>query len=303
MVVVCLTRCKQCNKCSQLNDGRVCCLCTVGQLVDSLPEGEPVRGVTLLAGELYLLRRKERDHVEVYDVSSYRLLRSLTVPGIHRLTDMTSCEHNHCVYIGDYSGDDFSGCVCRLNVRGTIIRWAVNGKPCGLSVNTAHNVIVVCVHVRKIKEFSTYGDLLRELTLPDDIINPWHAIQTRSGQFIVCHGELGDAVHRVCMMSADGCHIDHSHGRQPGSETGQCNRPRHLAVDDSEFVFVVDLNNRRVTLLSLTLQYLGQVVSRNQLKWGPWRLCLDTDRRLLYVADNEWKDDKWTAGRVVVFRV
>jgi len=73
----------------------------VGQLFHTLPEGEPVRGVTLLAGEIYLLRRKERDQVEVYDVITYRLQRCLTVPDAREFSDMTSCEHNRCMYIGD----------------------------------------------------------------------------------------------------------------------------------------------------------------------------------------------------------
>jgi len=49
------------------------CLCTVRQVVHTLPEGLPVCGVTSLAaaGEIYVLRRKGRkgrDEVEVYDV-------------------------------------------------------------------------------------------------------------------------------------------------------------------------------------------------------------------------------------------
>ena len=166
-------------------------------------------------------------------------------------------------------------------------------------------MIVTCRVVRKVKVFSTHGDLLRELMVPSDVINPWHAIQTRSGQFIVCHGSsmLGDPVHRVCMMSDDGRHIVHSHGGQRGTDTGQYHVPYHLAVDDNEFVFVADVNNRRVTLLSPTLEYVRQVVSRDQLKWRPGRLCLDTERGVLYVVDNEWKDDTYTAGRVVVFSV
>ena len=74
----------------------------MGQLVHTLPEGDRVRGVTLLAGEIYLVRRKERDQVEVYDVITYRLQRRLTVPVARNFIDMTSCEHNRCVYIGDY---------------------------------------------------------------------------------------------------------------------------------------------------------------------------------------------------------
>ena len=73
----------------------------MGQLVHTLPEGEEVRGMTLLAGEIYLLRLKERDQVEVYDVTTYRLQRCLTVPYALDFTDMTSCEHNRCVYIGN----------------------------------------------------------------------------------------------------------------------------------------------------------------------------------------------------------
>ena len=88
-------------------------------------------------------------------------------------------------------------------------------------------------------------------------------------QFIACHGRHGNPVHRVCMISADGRHIVHSHGGQRGSDTDQYNGPIHLAVDDNESVFVADCVNRRVTLLSPTLQYVGQVVSLDQLRWDP----------------------------------
>ena len=173
-------------------------------------------------------------------------------------------------------------------------------------MNAAHNLIVTCRVVRKVKSFSTHGDLLRELILPVDVTNPWHAIQTRSGQFIVCHGARDDPVHRVCMMSDDGRHIVHSHGGQPGSDTGQYIVPVHLAVDDNEFVFVADVLNCHVTLLSPTLEYVRQVVvSRDQLKWWPHRLYLDKQRRQLYVAEIEWNDgqDKMTAGRVTLYSV
>jgi len=251
----------------------------VGHLVHTLPEGELVRGVTLLAGEIYLLRRKERDQVEVYDVTTYRLHRRRTVPNAGAFTDMTSCEHNRCVYIGDCVNG-----VHRLDVQGALTRWDVNDSPVGLSVNAAHNVLVTCPDVGKIKEFSSHGDLLRELTLPGDVIWPLHATQTRSGQFIVCHGR---PVHSVCMISADGRHIVNSHGGQRGSDTDQYNVPHHLAVDDNESVFVADRGNRRVTLLSPTLEYVRQAVSRDQLKGEPWHLYLDTRQRLLYVAVNE----------------
>ena len=278
-----------------------CCLCTVGQVVHTLPEGQPVWGVTSLDNKIFLFRPKERDEVEVYDVINYRLQRCITVPNSRGFTDMTSCEHYHCLYIGDHIAE----CVHRIDVHGAAKRWPVNDKPRGLSVNAAYNMLVTCYRVRKIKEFSSHGDLLRELTLPDDVINPRHTIRLRSGQFIVCHGSRvnKDPIHRVCMITADGRDIVHSHGGQLGSNIGQYDVPGHLAVDGNEFILVVDIGNRRVTLLSPMLDYVSEIVSRDKLKWYPDRLYLDVQRRRLYVTDNKFKDGNYTAGRVAVFSV
>jgi len=261
--------------------------------------------VTSLGEEIYLLRPKRaRDQVEVYDVISYRLLRCLTVPNSRVFNDMTSCKDLLCLYISD----PFVECIHRLELQGNYTQWPVNDRPSGLSVNADHNLIVTCLVHHILKEFSPRGDLLRDLSLPYDVINPWHAIQLTSGQFIVCHGDHHDPIHRVCKVSnpsalPTGGRIINSHGGQPGSNIGQYNRPSHLAVDDNEFVFVVDVNNRRVTLLSPTLDYKRQVVSSDQFKWRPRRLCLDVQRRRLYVAENEFKDGEYTTGRVVVFTV
>ena len=266
----------------------------MGRAVHKLPEGEVVVGVTSLAGRIYVLRSKERNQIEVYDVITYRFQRCLTVQDARVFTDMTSCEHCLCVYIANH----FGACVHRLDLDGSATQWAVNDKPNGLSVNTAHNVLVTCRDVRKIKEFSSHGEMLRRISFPDDVTHPWHAVQLASSQFIVCHSDLDNAIHQVSMISADGRHIVHSHGGQRGSDIGQYSKPRHLAVDSREFVFVADSDNRRVTLLSPTLNYVRQILAGGELTGGPGRLCLDVRRRLLHVADNGKR-----TGRVVIFSV
>ena len=107
----------------------------------------------------------------------------------------------------------------------------------------------------------------------------------------------------MCKISADGRHIIKSHGGQRGSDIGQYDGPAHLAVDNNEFVFVADATNRRVTLLSPTLDYIRQVVSSDDLKGVPERLCLDIHRQRLYVTDNEWKLSGFARGRIIVFSV
>ena len=211
-------------------------------------------------------------------------MRYLTVPKriSSEFCDMTSCEHNLCLYISDNDKER----VHKLGLQGAATRWPVDDELCGLSVNKLHNVMVTCPNVRKIKEFSSDCMLLRELTLPDDVISPWHAIQLTSGQFIVCHGhpDVEDAVHRVCKISADGRHIVHSHGGKQGSGADQYNMPINLAVDNNEFVFVLCVFNRGVKL-SPTLNYVRQLVTADKLNWVPFNLHFDVQRRRLYVAE------------------
>ena len=281
----------------------MCSLCTEGQVVQTLPEGRPVLGVTSLADEIYVLRDQARGQVEVFDVNTYILQRRLTVLNHQRFADMTSCEHCRCVYISD----EYVDCIHRLDAQGKSTKWAVNDQPEGISVNSLHNLIVICPLALKIKEFATTGNIIREVQLPDEVIHPSHAIQSRAGHFIVCHGDVGDAVHSVCMVSADGRHIVHSHGGLHGSGANHYGVPAHLALDGDEYVFVADLINRRVKFLTPQLNFVRQFVSCNELMGRPVNLSFDAQRQRLYVADNKWKcigkDLKYTEGRVVVFSV
>jgi len=68
-------------------------------------------------------------------------------------------------------------------------------------------------------------------------------------------------------------------------------------------VFVADFINYRVLLLSPELTYIRDVVSRDQLQWHPLRLSVDVQSRRLYVAVNEVKDGRWSAGRVAIISV
>jgi len=119
---------------------------------------------------------------------------------------------------------------------------------------------------------------------------------------IVCHGDRDDPLHRVCLIGSDG-QVVKSYGGPPGAGSEHMQVPMHMAVDGNDFVFVADRNSHRVLLLSPALTYVREVVSREQFHWYPRRLSLDVQRRRLYVAENEWNDGEFTAGRVVVLKV
>jgi len=276
---------------------------TVGRVIDALTDGKPVFGVTSIDNQLYVFRDKSSQQIEVYDIdSNYCLQRCLNVPGCGAVHDIVACGHNGCIYVSDTSHIHRVRVAWAFSIRATP-KWPVNENGLlSLSLTVKHNLLVTCCEVRKIKEFTTSGQLIREIVLPQDVCSPWHTVQLSSGELIVCHGDPGDPLHRVCQIGSDG-QVVKSYGGPPGAGSQQMRVPVHMAVDGNDFIFVADQNNCRVFLLSPSVTYVREVVSREQLQRLPRRLSVDVQRRRLYVAENEYKDGKPTAGRVVVVDV
>ena len=268
----------------------------MGRVLHTLPESNAVWGVTSLDNQLYVLRYRRSEQIEIYNKESYRLQYCLTIRALEAMADIASCGHNRCLYIAGYTDN----CIHRVALPDVAAaKWQLNECISGLSVTDSHTLLAACLQVRKIKEFTTDGKLLRKIQLPMDIMSPQHAVQLSNGQYVVCHGGPGP-LHRVCMIGSDG-HVIKSLGGSFGSGTHQMGMPTHLAVDNNESVLVVDFNNHRVLLLSPSLTYTGEALSSEQVKWRPRRMFLDGDRGRLYVAENEVKKgSKFVVGRVVV---
>jgi len=275
--------------------------CSAPHVVHTLPEDSRVRGITSAGSELFVLRRKDRDQVEVYSMTTHAILRHLNVPGlnINGMTDLTSCSHNSCLYISDCS----SKCVRKVPLQPVKLlgatRWLFDEEPWSLSVTPQFSVIVAFHQTSKVKEFSSAGKELREIRLPSGVAHPWQAIRLPDGQILLCHGDVDDAVHRVCIMNNFGV-VKQAYGGAKGSASiGQMCVPYHMAVDKDGFVFVVDRENKRVLLLSPALSYVREILSADQLKWFPRKLCLDAERRRLYVVDSAFNVGAG-GGRVLV---
>jgi hypothetical protein len=116
------------------------CLHCAVDLVHSLNEElHPIYGLTTLNNELYV-GYKDRD-ITVYDTQTYNVQRTLQVPGLGAVSDMTSCNRHQCIYIADWKKE----AVHRIKDKKKMTKWPVNDKPYGLSVNSAYNVLVTVV--------------------------------------------------------------------------------------------------------------------------------------------------------------
>jgi len=281
----------------------------------SFAEGKPVFGVACLDNELYVIRRRTAE-VEVYDASCYKLTRKLPVTKLRNPLDVAACAQLKRVYIVD--GLDPSGKVYAVETQqvsedgapsspSSSTSWSVGEMAMNVSVTSRPTVVVTCGKVAQLLEFSPDGQLVRQIALDAELVSAQHAVLlTPPDCFVVCHGWMDDALHRVCVVDArdaDGAPIYVFGSKRGSASTRSLHNASHLAVDARHHcVFVVDMGNRRIVALDSTLKEITDVpvVDKKRL---PSRLCLDAERGLLYVACNEWKDVFWTSGSVNVFNV
>jgi len=283
-------------------------------LTTSFAQGKPIFGVTCLDNELYVLRRRTAD-MEVYEVSSYKLIRRLAVSNLRNPLDVAACVQMKRVYVVD--GLDPSGKVFGVDAQQTsedaaassssTSSWSVGEVAMNVSVTSTATVVVTCGNVAQLREFTHDGQLVRQISLNAELVSAQHAVQlTPPDCFVVCHGWMDDSLHRVCVVDAQDADSPptHTFGRQRGSASrNSLHNASHLSVDPHHrCIFVVDMGNRRIVALDSTLKELTDVpvVDKKRL---PSRICLDAERSLLYVACNEWKDVFWTSGTVNVFNV
>jgi len=255
------------------------------------PKGGNVGGVTSLGDDVFFVRYKSQQRIEVYDANTFTLQRHITVPGLDGNSyGLVACPKNHCLYASDY--DNHS--IHRVDLSGSnaVMKWSVPRWPRGLSVNSEHNLLVMSADGRKLQIFTTHGTLLRDIQLPADIEYPWHAVQLSIGQFLVCHW---GSLHRVCLVGVDGA-VVRSYGGQEGSQLTQMNGPRGLAVDREGRVLVADWVNNRLLVIDQSLSSAHEMsVSVDGGLRYPFSLWYDQSRRRLYIGEGSA-----VGGRVIV---
>jgi len=216
--------------------------------------------------------------------------------------DLASCSLNKCLYICDWG----KGRIFRFEVGGggEQMSWSIDADLGGLSVTAEHNILLSGYVSNKLKEYTSKGQLIRSITMKDDL-KPWHAIRLVSSDFIICQGDSlrENGIHRVCLVDANG-KLKTSFGGVKGSDEEHMFGPYYLAVDKNGCILVNDCNNRRILLLSQDLKFIKEIIpsSVNVLRRAK-RMYLDEAAGRLYVADNVSTGRETKDGKILVFSI
>jgi len=248
-----------------------------------------VFAVTSLGNEVFVLRWISQQQVEVYDASTFTLQRYITVPGLGDWPrGLAACAHYKCLYVSDDNN------IHRAELSGSsaVKKWSVGGGPRGLSVNKEHNVVVACLWADKIQEYTTHGDLVREISVEQaGVTRPWHAVQLSTGDYVVSEWKWPGA---VSVVGIDG-QVVRRYCPSPSSDLGEMKDPTGLALTKNDDILVADGSNNRILLVNSLSSARELALPVDDGIKLPWGLCLDESLGRLYVGEHRG------SRRVLVF--
>jgi hypothetical protein len=291
---------------------------------ESLKE-RSVIGMTLVNGRLYVLRQPTTQQIFVYDAETFEEQRSLLVKVLSQngITGMTSSSANMCLYVGDVKksqraeGGEVRNIhiVCLSEGKRVASSWSckLTCKPAGLSINSAHNLLVACPSVIREYKHQTENEehwieLLREILIPHNWSSR-QAIQLAVNELVVCTwtGSEDDVIKADINQQEDSDNsIEHftSYAKLLHSRTGKTLdlNPGDLSIaknNTDTYILVADTSNNRVVILNHSeetreARELDVASVTDGLK-KPRCLHFDESSNRLFVGESK------TAGRILVF--
>jgi hypothetical protein len=250
--------------------------------------------VTSIDSRLFVLRWPSQQHIAVYDAKKFKQQRALQVKHLSdntSLCGLTSCVTNNCVYVSDWD----KSTVYKVALSGwfnQVFSWHVDGRPQGLSINAACNLLVTCLDSNKILEYTKSGSLVRAIRLKsnDVELHPFHAIQLTSDQFLISCGDATSNVHDVVEVDPKGRVLVSYTNQLQSTTQHNFNLPTHVSFDkNNDFILVADMLNNRIVILNRTLNCCAcelNVKSVDGGLHGPSCLHFDTSQNRLFVG--EW---------------
>jgi len=241
-----------------------------------------VYGITSLYNCVYAVRTLEAD-VEVYDAETMAIQQHLPVAKRLDASGIAACPRFKCLYVGDWNISS----IYRLDLFRSSAKkkWSVGKTPEGLSVNSAGNLLVSCMDENKLQEYTTLGDLVREIRLQEGVTSPWHAIQLSSGDYLVSQSMPSGA---VSVVSADGRPLRSFRHAPPQSDirVKTMKYPACLAVYKNGDILVADRGNDRILAINSAVPRVQEFpISAEVDLTSPYALWLDEANDLLYVGE------------------
>jgi len=256
-----------------------------GKVVHIIPNiGDSVTGIAILNDQLQVGRWNHQE-IAVYCPTTFQHQRSCNFTNTgyaKQLRSVAACNTNNCIY----ASDQYSHWVFKINGQNyTSSDWSIGSNPQGLSMTSSHNVLIAMTDAHLLREYSTAGQVIREINLqPAGITTPVHAVQLSEELYAVTHHGPKS---QFTIVNSAGQIV-----RSYSGDAGDLNGPHGIVDDKKGRVLVADQNNNRVLVINpKTLAAYPLPLPDCQLQ-GPYSLHYDAANKRLYIGE-------WSGGRII----
>ena len=125
--------------------------------------------------------------------------------------------------------------------------WNATGQAANLSMTPSGNILVSHLSTNSIVEHTPNGIVVREICLGIGKIAPSHAVQLRSGLYVVC--DIMGEQHRVVKLDKSG-QVIKEYKVASKLEKKTWKSPRYLLKDEQDNILVADQDNDRILWMS-----------------------------------------------------
>jgi len=222
-----------------------------------------VTGVTQLDDVVYFVCQSSST-IHRFGATTHQRLTDIGAKGLRPPFDIAACERMSQLYVADNWG-----CVWRVSPDGANIkRWLIMSPSDTLGLYslsvTSSRLLVTSLRDKQLIHLDAGGDELRRVPLPD-YMDPFHAVESPSGTFVVSHGNTQRDQYQVSEVNTEGQVL-----RQFSGSLGE---PVRIAADSHGNIIVADRDYRRILLLDAKLALRRVIMDEHQLNYGPLRLC------------------------------
>lgn len=240
--------------------------------------GYAVFGMAILENELFVVSNE--NVTVIYDLPTLSFRRRWKVPREGTYDDFKQCNVNKWLFMMKVDSKTNNE-IIRVDPNGNeLSAWSVDKARGQLSVTSESNILLTVSSMNELHEYSPDGKLVQVLHLPwnSGIEKPSHAIKLTSEHFVVCHGEFGDPLIRVCIVDMAGNVLKYY---------GELNKkqlayPVYLDRDGVGNILVVDQRMSQVLLLGSDLKFKRDLIIHESRHPGnfteghPKKVCFDT---------------------------
>jgi len=256
-------------------------------VIHTFTSDEKGGGVALLNNELFVLRDRADNQIDVYSTINFTLLRQhhVSIDNLVNVCDMTACRQKRCVYLlnGNESG------VHRLALDGTECKWPLNADtPLCLSVTQTSEVLVLCSFITEDKTEvnkllflnSENGECVRMITAQVRVdVRPYQCVELKEDRYLLTYhdGDEVDDPGGIGLLDGEGKLL------QSTEDEVVMHHPGYLAVDSDQFVFVCNIGASSVDLFDPMLGFVCNLTEGIALR--PRSFVLDEFTRRLYIDE------------------